>query len=134
MWTTYPVTATTDTDTLGAHAEREDLRGDDPCNWTPGIGKVDDEDPHEHNSGPTGGAVFLKSTLVGSDDTRDNEVAGSHACSTGDQNLLTTNLIDEEYGRDGEQEFDDTDDSGREEGSCVSGEFHVLEDEGAVGC
>lgn len=70
--------------------------------------------------------------LVRTNDTGNDEVASRHAGSTRDQDLLTTDLVNPKYGRDGEQELHDADDSSCEQGDGVSGQFHILEDEGTL--
>lgn len=131
---TYPVTATTNTNTLGTHAEREDLGGDNPRDGAPGVGKVDHKDPYKHDTGPTGRTVSHELALVRTNDTGNDEVANRHASSTRDQDLLTTDLVNPEYGRDGEEELHNANDSGCEQGGGVSGQIHILEDVGASRC
>lgn len=45
---------------------------------TPGICKVNHEDPDKDNRHPTSCPVFLKCVLIGSDNTRNDEVANCH--------------------------------------------------------
>jgi hypothetical protein len=145
---TYPVTATTKADTLGTHAEGEYLRGNDPRNGsysemrvstfhprklslhTPGIGKVDDENPNKHNGYPARGFVFIESSLVGTNDTGDNEVTRCHSNRTGNQNLLTSNLVNPKNGRDSKEELDNAHHTGGEERDGVAAELHILENVG----
>jgi hypothetical protein len=95
---------------------------------TPGVSKVDHEDPHKHNSGPSGTLVLQPFILEPTNDTRNDEVTNGHTRGTGDENLLATDLIHPEHGRDGEHELDNADDTGSEEGSGISRELHILED------
>ena len=106
---TYPVTAPTDTDTLGPHAEREYLGGDDPGNrtcsvsfaghdstysLTPGVRKVHHEDPDEDHGNPTASFVVYPVSTVAANDSGNNEVAGGHSNATGDENALSSEFVD----------------------------------------
>lgn len=69
---------------------------------------------------------------ISADDTRDDEVAGSHADGAGDEDGFAAEFVDVQHGGDGEEEFEDADDPGGEEGDGAAGEAEVLEDEGGV--
>jgi hypothetical protein len=97
---------------------------------TPRVGKVDHKYPHKHNNRPSCRAMFAKFMLISPDDTRHDEVANGHSSCTSNQDLLATNLVDPQNSGDGEEEFDNADDTRCQKGGCVSWEFHVLEDEG----
>lgn len=151
---TYPVAAAADTDTLSAHAQREDLckristlshhsqplarigisseltRTNNPSNRPPRKRKMNDKDPNKNYSNPSRSAVLIKVALVRANDSRNDKVADGHARGTGDEDLLSADLVDPQHGGDGEEELDDADDAGGEEVGCVAGELHVFEDVG----
>jgi hypothetical protein len=87
---------------------------------TPGIRKVDDENPNEDDRNPASGFVFVEGMLVGSNDTGDDEVTRSHANRTSDEDLLASNLINPKNGRDCKEEFHDADHAGCEERNGVA--------------
>ena len=96
-------------------------RRNEPVEHTPRVSKIDHKNPHKHDGSPSGTAVLQPRILVPANDARNDEVAHGHTRRTGDKNLLATNLIHPKHGRDGEDEFDDADDTGSEEGSGISG-------------
>lgn len=88
---------------------------------TPRVGKVDDEDPNENNRRPSSCPVFAEFTLVCTDDSCHDEMADSHSDRTGDQDLLTSDLIDPKHSRDGEDELENTDNASSQQGGCITG-------------
>jgi hypothetical protein len=78
--------------------------------------------------------MFTELMLIRANDTRHDEVTDSHASCTSNEDLLATNLVDPQHGRDSEEEFDDANHTGRQKSGCVSWKFHVLEDEGTDRC
>lgn len=58
--------------------------------------------------------MFGETVLEGANDTRDDEMAASHANSTGNENALTAKTVHPQDGGDGEEELEATHDTSRE--------------------
>lgn len=59
-------------------------------------------------------------------------MARCHSDRTCKKDLLSTEAVDPQHSRDGEDKFDDTNNSGSEKRSSVTAEFESLEDEWSV--
>lgn len=144
-----PVGATTNTDTLGTQAEREDFRNDDPCDRSPPVEvsnhavavvwafdlrvtEVDGVQPDEDDSSPGRTLVVVPVVLVRASNTSDDEVGNRHPETSDDENRLTAETIDEENGRDGGEEHDDADHTGGKKRDGTASQTDTLEDEGGV--
>lgn len=144
-----PVRATTNTDTLGTKAEREDFGNDDPCNRSPPVAisnyvvaifqdldlrvtEVNGVQPDENDSSPGRTLMVVPVVLVRASDTGDDEVGYRHAETADDENRLTAETIDEEDGRDGGEEHDDADHTGGKKRDGTASQTDTLEDEGGV--
>ena len=56
-----------------------------------------------------------KCMLIGSNNTSHDKVTNSHTNATGNKDLLPTNIVDPENGRNGKNELEDTGYSGGEQ-------------------
>lgn len=72
-----------------------------------------------------GWPVFVEST----NDTCDDEMARSHPNGTGDEDALTTELVDPKDSGYGEDEFHNTDHTSGEQFGSVTSQTDALEDE-----
>lgn len=68
----------------------------------------------------------------GADNASDDEVAGSHTNSAGKQDLLSTEAINPEHGRDGEDKFQDANNTSSQQRGGVAAQFESLKDERTV--
>lgn len=68
----------------------------------------------------------------GADNAGNYEVAARHADSTDKQSPLATPRVDEQNGRDGGQEFEDTDDSRGQQRSSVGRQIKSVKNEWGI--
>lgn len=87
---------------------------------TPCVRKVDNEDPYEDHGSPASSLMILKLSRVRPDDAGNDKMADSHTDSSGDQNLFPADVIDPKNRGDGEDKFENTCDTGCEEGGSLA--------------
>lgn len=128
----HPVGGGDDGDTAGPERVGKDLLGDDPGDGAPRVGKVGGEEPDEDDGGPAGVAVRGPVGHEGALDAGDDGVADHHAQGTGDQKGLAAEFIQEQHRGEGEDDLDDTGDTGRQQVGGGVGETETFEDLGCV--
>jgi hypothetical protein len=64
--------------------------------------------------------VILELARIRSDDAGNDKMTDSHTDASSNQNLLTADVIDPKNGRNGEDKFENTGDTGCEEGGRIS--------------
>lgn len=64
--------------------------------------------------------MILELARVRSDDAGNDKMADSHTDSSSNQDLLTANVVDPKNGRNGKDKFENTSDTGCEEGGSVA--------------
>jgi len=117
---------------LGADLEWEDLAGDDPGDGTPGAGKEEDveADKGDESLGRRVELVGGGLTSVGGQDTgvdegdtdsRDNELADTHANSTPEEEWAATSLLNKVKTREGRDGVDNVSDEAIDEGAANVG-------------
>lgn len=128
----HPVGGSDNGNTTRTHTGGENFLSKDPCDGTPGVRKVNSEEPDEDNGNPSlSDGEMLALVPLGLVDTlngSDNDVADEHANGTDNQESLTTELVQEEDGRKSEGDLQDTSDTGSEEISGSGRETERLED------
>lgn len=85
------------------------------------------KEPNEDNGSPSTATVSGPVTTKGTDDASDNEMTGCHANSSNNEDGLSSEAVDVEYGGDGENEFQDSDNSGSQQGSGAATETKAIE-------
>ena len=78
------------------------------------------KDPDEHNSNPTSSSVFSPVAFERAQDTGNDEMTATHDDGTGDQERLSSELINPQHGWNGGQEHDNTNDTRGKQGSGVT--------------
>lgn len=93
---------------------------------TPRVGKVDGKQPDERNGYPSLGLiqtlVLVPVIFVQALHDGDHNVTAEHADGSGDQEGLTTELVEQEHCRQGEDNLENTGDTGGQEGLFGGGE------------
>lgn len=128
----HPVGGGNDGNTARTHTGREEFLSKDPCDGTPGVGEVDGEEPDEDNGNPTLSdgkmLVLVPLRLVDTLNGGDDDVADEHTNGTDNQESLTTEPIQEEDSGEGEDNLQDTSDTGSKQISGGGRETETLED------
>jgi hypothetical protein len=87
-----------------------------PSTRTPGVTKVDDEQPDHYYGCPARRTVVLKVVKVLGEDDGDDKVRKGHAEGSDGEDGFAAEFVDVEDCGDGGDEHDDADDAGCEEG------------------
>jgi hypothetical protein len=87
---------------------------------TPRVCKVDNEDPHKDYGSPASSLVILELARVRSNDAGNDKMADGHTDASGDQNLLTTDVVDPKNGGNGKDKLENTGDTGCEQGGSLA--------------
>lgn len=123
----HPVGRSTESDTLSTVGKWPDLSNQNPGTWSPGVTKVDNEEPDHGDGSPSSSLVGVPSVLELTEDDSNDEMAKSHTDGTGDENWLATSFVDPKNSWNSGDEHDDTDDTGRKEGGGVGILTELLE-------
>lgn len=90
----HPVTRSTQCRAVRAGADRPDFSNQNPCTGTPGVAKVDDEEPHHDHSGPTGALRVVEVVDVFGEDDSDDYMGYAHANGADGEDRLSANAVD----------------------------------------
>lgn len=97
--------------------------------YAPGVTKVDLINPHKNDGNPAGSFMGCPVLAEGSIQSGNNNMRNTHPNSTSNQDGLAPKLINVQNGRDSGKEHEDTADTTSKQGSGVSRETEILEDE-----
>lgn len=124
----HPVRRRHDGHTPRAHRVREDLLREHPCDGAPRVREVDAEQPDERHRRPARGAVRWPGVLERAVHGGDDQVADAHPDGAGNQERFAPEAVEEEHGREGEDDLEDAGHASGEEVGGDGGEAEGLED------
>lgn len=117
---------------LGTSGHWEDFGWKNPTDWSPGVGKVGDEEVNESNSSPTSSWVCVEPAIICGGEGSDDSVGDSHTNGTSHEKLLASKPVKEHDSWQCEDNVDDTNDTSCEKRGGISVKTESREDRWGV--